>query len=204
MKIDDFYVLGINFAETTAIALEPDMSRLPKERRPNAASLNPKVVDEIMDYEWPLVKPVPCRILEGKKWTDYVNNTFGLLFCLKGLLDVLNETTKTTWQTTPIQLLLSKGVRMPPTPVSWLRLPVGCGELHATGAFIPFEEKYRLKYEDRPFGVSFDVNTWNGEDLFRPPKPSLFFVTPKLATALRKAPLTGLVLTPFAEYGKPI
>lgn len=156
-----------------------------------------------MDYKWPTKKSVPCSIMQGKTWTDFVNNTFGLLLCLDTILDVIQSSSKQKLEITPIQIKKRVGVRNPPTPIWWLRVPIGCGDLHDTGAFIPFEEKKRLGYQNLPYGVSFDLHTWNGEDLFRPSIPrGFFFVTSKLAAALREAKLSGVSLTPAAEYGK--
>ncbi len=201
-KPNNFFVLGPDRKETNSVVLAADTTRLSKERRVGAVSLNSKIVDDIMDYDWPTERPVPCAVLAGSKWTDYINNSFGLLFCLDSFLDVLQKTTKKSWQITPVSLLFSNGVKPPPTPVSWLRLPVGCGKLHPIGAFTPFEQTRNLKWEDHPCGVSFDLNTWNGEHLFRPHLPrGFYFITQKLADAFRATSLTGLNITPIEQYG---
>lgn len=185
--MSDFFLVEPDYSLRNALVLEVDMANFPKERHPNAVSLNPKIISDMMNYEWPIQSAIPCNVLEGRAWTDYVQNTLQVFICQASVLKILNDLKVDSFSTTPILFYSnskSKRCDPPPTPLAWLRMPVGCGPMHQTG-YLSFPR-------DGLRGVKFDLESWTGAEIFRPPTGSLFFISRRIAMAFQAAKLTGM------------
>lgn len=183
--MDDFFLVEPDYSLRDALVLDAIKSKLPRGQQS---------VFDIMDYEWPTDSPIPCNVLEGRVWTDYIQSTLGVFVCQATVLTILKDLGVDPFSTTPIMFHPdSKGRRCgpPPTPLAWLRMPVGCGPMHQTG-YLSFPR-------DGLRGVRFDLGSWTGAEFFRPPTGSLFFVSRRIAEAFQAAKLTGMRVVAATE-----
>ncbi len=183
--MDDFFVVGPDYSVRNALVLDSIKSELP---------YGFQSVFQIMEYKWSDNAPIACSVLEGCAWTDYVQSTLGVFVCQTTVLLILKDLKINSFSTTPIAVYLDSKSRKcgpPPTPLNWLRMPIGCGPLHQTG-YLSFPK-------DGLRGVRFDLDTWTGLELFRSPKTDIIFVTRRIAMAFKEAGLTGMRITPALE-----
>lgn len=199
VSLKDFFVIQADYSNSSDVVINADMSHLPKTRRPNSVSLNPKIVDDIIEYKWPIRRSLPCKRMSGKIWHDFVKNTFGLMICNDSAIDVLKKIEIKNLKITPVRLEEERLGKISVKELHWVRIPVGCGEMHKTGYFTPLDI-YRSIPRSERIGVSFDLDSWSGVELFRPPRVSgFFFVTTRVAEAIKSAKLTGICITRAPE-----
>lgn len=149
---------------------------------------------EYGDLDFPIVYR-QCKDSYGKKkMRDVLNPGFIHLPLISDRLkDLLEESEITGWRCYPIELYDKKGNKV-------------CGYngfsiIGRAGTVVELENPpYELGYSPNSYGYSFDLNTWDGSDIFRG-LPNHIIVTEKLADILLKNKISGICLTRLTDCG---
>ena len=130
----------------------------------------------------------------GTKKRDVLNPGFIHLPLISDRLKtLLEESGMTGWQCYPIELYDKRGNRV----YGYNGLSI----IGRAGEVIKLENPpTELGYSPNSYGCSFDLNTWDGSDIFRG-LPNYILITERLANILIDNKISGIRLTRLTDYG---
>ena len=148
----------------------------------------------------PVAGPLVFSRARGRVWTDLIDTGLAVLYVLsERVLAGLSAERISGWARYEVTIL----ARGAPPPCSYACLSV-------TGRCGPIDETLGMRVARMPRsqqgspvtvrrGEFFDVNTWDGSDIFSPEGTGYIFCTPRAKGCLEKLDPTNLELTPIAE-----
>lgn len=160
----------------------------------------------LMDDELEPTKPLPFKVMQGRRPSDVWGNTAGLHLFSGRLVRLLQELKCTGFTALPAVLYDRNDRKVIDDDLFCLRIGYGAGpqdETKGEPLLLDFERRRNPELLEGCYGVYFDPTTWTGLDLFRLEScRSLALTVQRIATELLHADLTGVQVMPALEDGK--
>ena len=145
-------------------------------------------------------EPIIYEYHSGGEPRDLIGTTLPPLKLLSNrVFDLFQENQFTGWATYPIDLYSKKNERI--TGYQGFSVPGRCGKIDESlskrewrGPAVPGGARYKVWV-----GVYFDLNTWDGSDIFVPASSGLVIVTERVKTAIEKAKLKNISFERLTE-----
>ncbi len=149
---------------------------------------------EYGDLKFPIVYRQPKDHNGNKKMRDVLNpGSIHLPLISDRLKNLLEESGITGWQSYQIELYDKKGNRVYGYN--------GFSIIGRAGVMVELEYPLlELGYSLNSYGYSFDLNKWDGSDIFRV-LPNYILITERLADILIENKITGIELARLTDYG---
>lgn len=144
--------------------------------------------------------PIQLIVDEGKKQFDLIGATLAIPKIVSGrFIEILNDNNFTGWSTYPVEILQKDGSRIE-----------GYVGLAVLGRCGPIDDSLSERVVLEPLapggtavdglkGWLFQIETWDGSDLFMPAGSGAIFVTKPVRDALVAGGVTNVKLDPIAE-----
>lgn len=184
MNYKDFYVLSDNHSH-------------------GALNLFPKLhkdvdVDKLFRNEYFLEGKIEFGINTGSKIFDFLNSGFpGVFVVSQKVTDLLRQSYVTGWDIVPVHIQSIETLNY------FLFTVTGrCGPIDYSRSEVFMKQPYTPtgKPVEAKRGLFFDLNSWDGSDIFTPENSRFTFITEKVKDILFKSKATNLILENVAKF----
>lgn len=164
---------------------------------------NRRIID-MVEGGSPPSSPLVLRVQKGSRFTDMHFSSGIIDLAGQNLRHVLDDCGVGSVHYYPIVVYDRKDKHVLDVDLRWLHVDRRAGPMDKSrGLPLQWTDYWQTHPEAcDDYGLFFDLQSWDGADVFRLQNYNTIIVTARIADAIRKARLKNVVLTPILEYGK--
>jgi hypothetical protein len=155
---------------------------------------------DIAGGEWTPPFPLRLRQTYGRVWYDYLYTNYAIDLYSSRIIQALVDNNITGWRPLDVIVESKKGT-----------VVEGYTGLVVTGRCGPIDNS-RSEWNPPASGpiivpwkgIYFDASTWDGADIFRPPRTSLTFLTRRVRDIFASLDATNIITVALSEIQRPI